>query len=44
MPLSKILSASIASGAVSASNILEILSSPCNGTAITVPSGYIYNA
>ena len=39
MPLSKILSASIASGAVSASNILEILSSPCNGTAVTVPSG-----
>ena len=39
MPLSKILSASIASGAVSASNILEILSSPCNGTQVTVPSG-----
>ena len=37
MPLSKILSASIASGATS--NILEVLSSPCNGTQVTVPSG-----
>jgi len=39
MPLSKILSASIQSGAVGSSNIIEMLSSPCNGSQVTVPSG-----
>ena len=38
MPLSKILSASIQSGAAG-SNIIEMLSSPCNGSQVTVPSG-----
>ena len=41
MPLSKILSASIQSGAVETNNILEVVTGPCDGRTVSTSNGNI---